>query len=103
MTEIAQRDDRVYLTSDRELARAWAGLWTPDGEHFGNGSLYQVDAELAALEPDEDLLSLEGVSFQVPRAVVRVVYDAAVRYSEKHLLVLEARLQQHKEAKEAND
>lgn len=99
MTEIAQRDDRVYLTSDRELARAWAGLWTPDGEHFGNGSLYQVDAELAVLEPDEDLLSLQGVSFQVPRAVVRVVYDAAVPYSEKHLHVLETLLHRHKRAR----
>lgn len=99
MTGIAQREDRVYVTSDRNLARAWAGIWTPDGVHHGGGALYQVEAE--DLEPDEDLLSLGGLSFQVARARVLTVYDPHVAYQAKFGRVLERVLSQHAAAKVA--
>lgn len=97
MTEIGQRDDRVYLTSDRDLARAWAGIWTPDGVRHGGGSLYRVEAE--TLEPDDDLLSLPDLSFQAPRARVLVVYDAHVAYQPRFARVLEKVLVDHESAK----
>lgn len=98
---IAQRGDRVYVTSDRELALAWAGLWTPDGRKHGNGSLYQVEVEPELLEPDEDLLSLAGLSFQVPRAQVKAVYRAVVPFSPKHVKVVQGVLDRHAAAKTA--
>jgi hypothetical protein len=85
--EIGQRDDRVYVTTDRELARAWAGVWTPDGVHHGGGSLYRVEA--TDLEPDDDLLSLPGLSYQTPRAQVLAVYDAHVAYKPKFASTLQ--------------
>ena len=97
MTEIGQRDDRVYVTCDRDLARAWAGIWTPDGVRHGGGSLYRVEAE--TLEPDDDLLSLPGLSFQASRARVLVVYDAHVAYHPRFGRVLEKVLADHEAAK----
>lgn len=97
MTEIAQRDDRVYVTTDRELARAWAGVWTADGIHHGGGTLYRVDAD--DLEPDGDLLSLPELSFQAPRARVVAVYDSHVPYSPKFRRTLQRVLDEHAAAK----
>lgn len=69
--KITQRADRVYVTTDRHLALAFASTWTPDGVAHGGGSLYIVESDV--LEPDEDLLSLPGLSFQTPSArVIRV-------------------------------
>jgi hypothetical protein len=56
LTQIGQRDDRVYLTSDKELARAYAGMWTRQGGGMGGGSLYKVATD-DPLDPDADLLS----------------------------------------------
>ena len=100
LDQIAHRRDRVYLTTDRGLAKAWAGIWTPDGERHGGGTLYRVEADL--LEPDEDLLSLPGVSFQAPRARVVRVYDPYVAYPPRHLNVLKRILTQHARAKQAD-
>lgn len=80
-SQIGQRLDRVYVTTDRQLAEAYASLWSLDGVRSGGGSLYQVQA--ADLEPDEDLVSLPGVSFQAPRATVISVYNPYVRYDRK--------------------
>ena len=41
MPDISQRPDRVYVTTDRQLAEAWAGVWTPDGAKHGGGALYR--------------------------------------------------------------
>jgi hypothetical protein len=65
MANIGQRNDRVYLASDRELARACAGVWTPDGTSVGGGTLYEVTTE-HGLEPDDDFLCLP-VSVTRPR------------------------------------
>lgn len=73
--DIAQRLDRVYVTTDRHLALAYASTWSPDGRRCSGGSLYLVDSD--ELEPDEDLLSLPGVSFQVRSA--RIIAVAKVR------------------------
>lgn len=61
------------------------------------GSLYRVEAE--TLEPDDDLLSLPGLSFQAPRARVLVVYDAHVAYHPRFGRVLEKVLADHEAAK----
>jgi hypothetical protein len=81
--EIGQRDDRVYVTTDRRLARAWAGIWMIDGENPGSGTLYQVQVDPSHLEPDDDFLSLSGRFFQIPRAQVSLVYDPYVRFQDK--------------------
>lgn len=71
------------LTTDRRLARAWAGIWTIDGKNPGGGELYQVEIDPSLLEPDDDFLSLSGRFFQIRRAQVSLVYDPYVRFHEK--------------------
>ena len=56
-----------------------------------------VEAE--SLEPDEDLLSLAGVSFQTAQARVSVVYNAHVAFSPKHAKVLQRLVDAHAAAK----
>ena len=73
--DIAQRLDRVYVTTDRYLALGYASAWSPDGRRYRGGSLYLVDCD--ELEPDEDLLSLPGLSFQARSA--RIIAVAKVR------------------------
>lgn len=74
--DIAYRPDRVYLSADRELARIWgAGYWTNADGRVGYGWLYRVEVDVGSLEPDEDLLSLPGLSFQAPSATVSSVYS----------------------------
>jgi len=70
LDDIAYRSDRIYLSTDRELARIWAGQWTDLDGRVGYGWLYRVEVDVDALEPDEDLLSLPGLSYQAPRATV---------------------------------
>ncbi|MGH7108667.1 MAG: hypothetical protein ACREFT_19405 [Acetobacteraceae bacterium] len=66
------RPDRVYLTSDRELARGYAAYC---GWSFGgHGALYVAEPEGGA-EPDADM---PWVSVQCPRARIVRVYDPAV-------------------------
>lgn len=98
MSNISQRDDRVYVTTDRRLAEAWAGIWTPDGVHHGGGALYRVEAD--ELEADQDLLSLVGVSYQAPRARVLSVYNAHVSFNQKYARVLQRVLDDHRRAKD---
>lgn len=78
LTDIAQRPDKVYLTSDVKLARVYAGMWTDPTtktQRAGGGSVYEVEVDDGSLEPDEDLKSLSGVSFQANTAViVRIQY-----------------------------
>jgi hypothetical protein len=97
MADISQRPDRVYVTTDRHLAEAWAGVWTPDGAKHGGGALYRVEAE--DLEPDEDLLSLTGVSFQTAQARVSAVYNAHVPFHSKYAKVLQRMVDAHAAAK----
>lgn len=78
LRDIAYRADRVYLSADRELARIWAGQWISGDGRVGYGWLYRVEADVDLLEPDEDLLSLPGLSYQIPRATVSSVYTRAV-------------------------
>jgi hypothetical protein len=79
LTDIAQRHDLVYLTTDRDLARAYASTWTLDGGRYGGGSLYRVDPDEPP-QPDEDMLSSPGLSWQVPSATILHVYDAYVPF-----------------------
>lgn len=66
--------DRVYLSTDRGLARIWAGQWTDGDGRVGDGWLYRVRVDVDALEPDEDVLSLPGLSYQALMAVGSSVY-----------------------------
>jgi hypothetical protein len=75
-TEIGQRPDRVYVTTDRELAWAYASAWTLDGRVAGGGSLYLV--EVFDPEPDADLLSLPGVSYQAASASILEVAERGI-------------------------
>jgi hypothetical protein len=88
-----QRHDRVYVTSDRELARACAGAFEHDDGTIGGGVLYQVEP-VGNLEPDEDLPGFD-ISFQVPKARVVVVIDAYVRRDDnRHAAKLQSVLRQ---------
>lgn len=101
LTDIAQRLDRVYATTDRALGRAWASLFTPDGTTFPGGALYRV--ELEAPEPDADLLSSAGLSYEAPRGRILAVYDAQVPYDGKHLRYLQNLLNEHERRRDAAD
>jgi hypothetical protein len=73
----------------------WAGQWTATNGVVGYGWLYRIAAEEAVLEPDADLLSLPGQSFQAPAAIVISVYERAVapdqpRFARKLQQVLAA-------------
>jgi hypothetical protein len=89
---VRQRDDRVYITTDRDLARACAGVWSLDGETIGGGVLYRVEP-MGDPDPDDDLPGL-AISFQVPSARVLAVVDAYVarndsKYAKKLTSVLQ--------------
>jgi hypothetical protein len=87
LPNIAQRDDLVYATTDRELARAWASFWTRDGQQYGGGSLYVVDLEDP--QPDEDLLSTPDLSWQARTGRVLQIYDSHVAFDRKYLRILQ--------------
>lgn len=99
LTEIAQDAELVYATTDRELGRVWAGIYTPDGNTFPGGALYRV--ELDDPQPDDDLLSLTGVSWQARSGRILSVYDAHIPYHDKHRRRLLAVSAAHDAAKRA--
>lgn len=103
LTDIAQRPDKVYLTSDVKLARVYAGMWTDPtakAQRAGGGSVYEVEVEDGSLEPDEDLKSLPGVSFQADSAViVRVQYKQVSFNKEQFAKKLNNVLRDHERAK----
>ena len=100
LTDIAQRLDRVYATTDRALGRAWASLFTPDGETFPGGALYRV--ELEDPEPDADLRSSPGLSYEARRGRILVVYDGHVPYDRKRLTYLQRLLAEHERRRAAD-
>ncbi|CAL9609381.1 hypothetical protein SUDANB1_05593 [Streptomyces sp. enrichment culture] len=67
------RNDVVYVTTGREVARVYAAL-KPDG------ALYEVFPDI--LEPDPDC-NLPGVSYTCPMAVVVRVVDPVVLFRER--------------------
>jgi hypothetical protein len=75
-----KRPDRVYLTSRRELGRAYAYLW--GHKHGGLGALY-VAAPVGPADPDPDL---PEHSVQCAAARVLRVYDPAVTISRHKAL-----------------
>lgn len=79
-TDIGQSHSFVYVTTDRDLAAAYASLWSLDGGPQGGGALYRVTVADTDMEPDADLRSLPGVSFQAPSAQVLSVYNAHVQF-----------------------
>lgn len=67
----ATRTDVVYLTTGRDVARAYAAFY-PDG------ALYRVEPR-GELEADPDC-GMPGLSWQCPAAEVVAVVDAAVLF-----------------------
>ncbi|MGJ9402889.1 hypothetical protein [Arthrobacter sp. KK5.5] len=101
--QIAQRTDKVYLTTDLELAQVYAGLWTAEGaDQAGGGSVYQVEVRDGSMESDQDLLSSAGVSYQADSAVVIAVWNRSVAFKkEKFAKKLKKVLSEHERAKAA--
>jgi hypothetical protein len=67
--EYFRRDDVVYVTSVRDIARAYAAM-------YPNGGLYEV-MPVGDVGPDPDHM-VTGVSFMAPSAVVVAVVDPLV-------------------------
>ena len=66
------RKDRVYLTTDPNIARLCAAL-APNSRRRYGGDVYAVEP-IGAVEPDPDYLSDDGASVQAARAlIIRVV------------------------------
>jgi hypothetical protein len=103
LTEIAQRPDKVYMTSRVNLARGYASVWVnPDTGNAGGGWVYEVEVEDGTMEPDQDLLSCDGTAFQADSAVIIRIQDRGVasnpkRYAKEFRQVLNA----HEAAKKA--
>lgn len=72
--EHARRTDLVYLTTDRQIARAYAAFY-PDG------ALYAAIAA-SPVDPDPDCTA-PGVSWQCPYAVVAQVVDPVVLFRSR--------------------
>ncbi|MCP9205542.1 hypothetical protein [Streptomyces cucumeris] len=70
----ALRTDLVYLTTERQVARAYAAFY-PDG------ALYQVLPE-SPVDPDPDCAE-PGLSWQCPAAVVVTVVDPVVLFRDR--------------------
>jgi hypothetical protein len=70
----AQRTDVVYLTTDRQVARAYAAFY-PDG------ALYQV-MPASPVDPDPDCY-VPGLSWQCPMGVVVAVVDPVVLFRQR--------------------
>lgn len=67
------REDRVYFTTDKKLAMAFAGYWSREPRRHGLGAVYEIEVGEDLIEHDEDFPSVEGLFFQAPLArVVRV-------------------------------
>ena len=101
--DISYRDDRVYITTDRRLATAFAAYWSSKVNQIGLGWLYAVQAAADDLEPDTDLLSSPGLSFQVPSALVTRVELRQIKWSEKHRSTLLRTLRQNEDARARKD
>ena len=78
LDQISQRRDRIYVTTDPELAKVYARSWFDGIRARTHGWLYVVEVEGEHLEGDDDLLSLPGVSYQAPMGIVVAVYDRGV-------------------------
>lgn len=70
--------DLVYVTTERELARAIAAHWAKRRESRGRGWLYRVSIDDLDLEPDDDLPGGPFISFQAARVRVAAVLDRGV-------------------------
>lgn len=66
------RQDRVHLTSDRAVARAYAAA-------YPNGALY-VAEPIGETEPDPDA---PEIALRCPQARITAAYDPCVRWAER--------------------
>lgn len=70
--------DLVYVTTERELARAIAAHWAKRRNSQGRGWLYRVSLDDVDLAPDDDLPCGPFISFQAARVRVAAVFDRGV-------------------------
>lgn len=68
----------VYVTTERDLARAMAAHWARRATSRGRGWLYRVELHNFDIEPDEDLPHGPFISFQAPHVRVAAVIDRGV-------------------------
>ena len=96
---VTQRADRVYVTTNRDVAWAYASMWREHpGAPMGGGTLYVVEATLLELDPD--FLSLPGEFFQTPRATVKIVAGQRIKHDpRKCQRILSEILRRHQAAK----
>ena len=80
---ITYREDRVYVTSDRDAGMAFAAYWTRRSPKQP-GSLYEIQVEDDLLETDTDLISSPGLAFQVPAARVVAIEARWVKWLPVH-------------------
>ncbi|NEN05739.1 hypothetical protein G3T36_07620 [Diaminobutyricibacter tongyongensis] len=74
--EYESEGDRVYISSDRTIARAFAALYFPESGGWGTGTLYRV-APTGALELDPDFPG-GGRNFSTTAATVLEVEETSV-------------------------
>jgi len=72
-----QRDDKVYITTDKEAAKLFASV-------YPNGDVYQVIPG-EDIEPDPDCL-VPGLSYQCSVATVKMVVVKDVSFKIERLL-----------------
>ena len=95
LDKISYRADRVYLTTDRDLAAAFAGLWTKQPHLDGKGWLYAVEVEENDLAQDGDLLSSPGLSYHVASARISAIEVYRVLWAPKHMRKMMGVVQQN--------
>lgn len=72
------------MTSRVNLARGYASAWVdPDTGDEGGGWVYEVEVADGTMEPDRDLLSSDGISFEADSAVIVRIQDKSVASNPK--------------------
>jgi hypothetical protein len=102
LTNITYMDTRVYLTSSIELATAFAAFWTKQDHLEGEGWVYLVETDDAVLEPDGDLLSSPGLSFQTTSARIVKIEQYRVPWGNRHLRTYKRVVQDNENARLKN-
>lgn len=82
MAEYDTDPNRVFLTVDRRLARAFAAQWLDtERGRVGGGDLYQVTAK-GPLHPDPDYAHYPGKCVTAPLGIVTTVLERGVQLND---------------------
>lgn len=75
---VTTREDHVYVTTERSLARAVAAYWNKRAPGNGRGWVYRVELDAHDVALDEDLPRGPFISFQLPSVRIAAIADAGV-------------------------